>query len=290
VPIKNNNVRWDVGLNFTSGYSEITKLADGSKEIALLSNSYSGVFAIEGERFPVLKGTTYVRDDQGRIVVDAITGLPQVNSQLSVLGRLTPKYILGFTTALKVKGFTLAATADYRTGHKFFSGTKNSLAFSGHLEESAAMDRTQAYVIPNSVYMQNGAYVANTSLPIYASTHNNPNNPDRNPTFALSEYYGGASYNSVGENFVLDATAFKIREISLSYTFSKELLGQSKINELTIGVQARNPFTKFAKENRNYDDPETGFEGNGSYAGYISNSAVQYPNLRTFGGSVSVTF
>lgn len=290
VPIKTRSVRWDIGANFTSAYSEITRLADGAKEIALLSNSYSGIFAIEGEKFPVIKGTTYVRDDQGRIVVDAATGLPQVNSQLSVLGRTTPKYILGLTTSLKVKGFTLSATMDYRTGHKFYSGTKNSLAFSGQLEESASFDRTQAYVIPNSVYMQNGAYVANTNVPIYATTYNNPNDPNYNPTLAASEYFGGASYNTVGENFVLDATAFKVREIGISYTFDKKLLGNSKISELTIGFQARNPFIKFAKENRNYDDPETGFEGNGAYAGYISATAVQYPNLRTFGGNISITF
>lgn len=290
VPIKNSSIRWDIGANFSSSYSMITKLADGAKEIALLSNSYSGVFAIEGERFPVLKGTTYVRDDQGRVVVNATTGLPQVNSQLQVLGRMTPKYIIGFNTALKVKGFTLSATADYRTGHKFFSGTKNSLAFSGQLEESASFDRTKPYVMPNSVYMQNGVYVANTNLPVYATTYNNSANSNYNPTLGLSEYFGGASYNTVGENFVLDATAFKIREIALSYTFSKEMLGQSKINELTIGVQARNPFTKFAKENRNYDDPETGYEGNGAFSGYISSSAVQYPNLKTYGGSVTITF
>jgi len=291
VPIKTKDIRWDIGANFTSAYTIVKKLADGAKEIALLSNSYSGLFAIEGERLNTIKGTTYVRDDQGRVVVNPTTGLPQVNSQLQILGQTTPKYIIGFTTALKVKGFTLSATADYRTGHKFYSGTKNSLAFSGQLEESAAMDRTQAYVIPNSVYLQNGAYVANTNVPIYATTYNNPNDTaNYNPTLALSEYYGGASYNTVGENFVLDATAFKIREIGLSYTFSKELLGQSRINELTIGVQARNLFTKFAKENRNYDDPETSYEGNGSYAGYISSGAVQYPNLRTFGGNISITF
>lgn len=290
VPIKTKDVRWDIGVNFTSGYSTVTKLADGAKEIALLSNSYSGIFAVEGEKFGVIKGTTYQRDDQGRIIVDATNGLPQVNSQLSILGRNTPKYILGFTTALKVKGFTLSATADYRTGHVFFSGTKQSMSFSGQLEESAAFDRTQAYIIPNSVYFQGGTYVANTSVPIYATTFNNPAFANYNPTTALTEHYGGATYNTVGENFVLDATAFKVREIGLSYTFNKSLLGNSKINELTIGVQARNPFIKFAKENRNYDDPETGFEGNGAYAGYIGNAANQYPNLRTYGCNVNITF
>lgn len=291
VPVKSSTVRWDIGANFTSAYSMITRLADGAKEIALLSNSYSGVYAIEGEKFPVLKGTAYLRDGEGRIIVDAATGLPQVNSQLQVLGRMTPKYILGFTTALKVKGFTLSATADYRTGHKFFSGTKQSMAFSGQLEESASFDRTKPYIIPNSSYLQNGVYVANTNVPIYATTYNNPNDLiNYNPTNAAIEYFGGAFFNTVGENYVLDATAFKIREIGLSYTFNRDLLGQSRINELTIGVQARNPFIKFADENRNYDDPETGFEGNGSYSGYISSTAVQYPNLRTFGGNVTVTF
>ncbi|WP_428070308.1 SusC/RagA family TonB-linked outer membrane protein [Chryseobacterium gambrini] len=290
VPIKNKNIRWDIGANFTSGYSKVTKLADGAKEIALLSSSSVGIFAVEGEKFGVIKGTTYLRDDQGRIVVNAATGLPQVNSQLSVLGRNTPKYILGLTTSLKVKGFTLSATADYRTGHVFYSGTKNSMAFSGQLEESANFDRTKPYVIPNSVYLQNGAYVANTSVPIFATTFNNPNNANYNPTLALSEHYGGATYNSVGENFVMDATAFKVREIAISYTFDKKILGNSKINELTIGFQARNPFIKFAKENRNYDDPETGFDGNGAYAGFIGNAATQYPNLRTYGGNISITF
>lgn len=290
VPVKTSTIRWDIGGNFTSAETRVTRLANGAKEIALLSNSYSGVYAVEGESLTVIRGTTYVRDDQGRIVVNATTGLPQVNSQLQVLGRTTPKYILGLTTSLKVKGFTLSATADYRTGHQFFSGTKNSLAFSGQLEESADFDRTKPYVIPNSVYMQGGAYVANTNVPIYATTLNNTANANYNPVFALSEYYGGAAYNQVGENFVVDASAFKLREVALSYTFSKDLLGQSKINELTIGVQARNIFTKFAKSNRNYDDPESSYGGDVRYAGYIGSAANQYPNIKSYGASLSVTF
>lgn len=290
IPIKTSTVRWEVGGNFTSSYSTVTRLADGAKEIGILTNSLAGIYAVEGQKFPVLKATTYMRDDQGRIIVDAITGLPRVNPQMEIMGRTTPKFILGFNTNLKIKGFTLSAVADYRTGHVFFSGTKQSNAFSGQLEESAAFDRNSPYIIPNSSYLQNGVYVANTSVPIYASTYNNPNNAQYNPQKAVADYYGGASFGTVGENFVLDATAFKIREIGISYTFNKDLLGQSKINELTIGLQARNPFTKFAKENRNYDDPETSYQGNGAYEGFINTTAVQYPNLRTFGGSVTVAF
>ena len=89
----------------------------------------------------------------------------------------------------------------------------------------------------------------------------------------------------MADNFVLDATAFKVREISLSYTFPNSLTGD-KIKNLTIGVHARNPFYKFADENKGYGDPETAFDPR--YRG-LSN-AGQYPNLKTFGGSVSLTF
>ena len=290
VPVKNSDFRWDVGVNYSTGDTEILSLADGSDEINVFGYSHVGIFAVKGEKFPLIKGTTYMRDDQGRIIVDATTGLPQVNSQLSTLGRLQPKYILGLNTSLKYKGFTLSATADYRTGHQFYSGTLNSITFSGQNLASAGFDRTQPYIMPNSAYMQGGAYVANTNVPIYATTYNNPNSSNYNPISGLSNLFGGAAYNQVGENFVLDATAFKIREVSLAYTFSKSALAGTAINELTVGVHARNPFIKFADENKNYDDPETGYGGTANYTGFISQSADQYPNIKSYGASISVTF
>lgn len=288
VPVKGKDVRWDISVNYSDGQAIVKELAEGLPETNLINYSYVGLYAVKGESFAVIKGTTYMRDDQGRIIVDATTGLPSINSQQEILGRTTPKYILGLNTSLKVKGFKLSATMDYRTGHQFYSGTMQSISFSGQLESSAGFDRTQPYIIPNSVYMSGGAYVANTSVPIYATTYNNPVHSAYNPVDGLSRYYGGSLYNQVGENFVLDATAFKIREVALSYTFGKNLLSGTGINELTIGVHGRNIFSKFAKENKNYDDPETSY-GVG-YAGFIANDANQYPNLKTFGGSVTVTF
>lgn len=290
VPVKSDAIRWDLGFNYSTGYTEVVKLSDDAKEISILNYSYVGIYAVEGEKFPVIKGTTYLRDDQGRIIVDAQTGLPTVSSTMSVLGRATPKYIVGLNTSLRVKGFTLSATMDYRTGHKFYSGTLNSFTFSGQNVASAGFDRSQPYIIPNSSYLQGGAYVANTNVPIYATSTNNPNGSTYNPAGALESYFGGALYNQVGENFVLDASAFKIREIGLAYTFDKNVVENAGINELTIGVHARNPFVKFADENKNYDDPETGYNGGNAYSGFSSGSADQYPNVKSYGASVSVTF
>ena len=283
VPLKTQDFRWDVGVSYTTNKTVVVKLTDDAKSVRLAGNNFVGVYADEGQELSVIKGIVYERDDQGRIIVDATTGLPNITSTQEVLGRTTPKYIMGFTSNISYKGFKLGVVMDYRTGHKFYSGTLQGFTFNGLNVASAGFDRSQPYIVPNSVYMDSsGNYVANTNIAIY---QNNLTAGTTDPQTALENYFGGSRYNQVADNFVLDATAFKVREISLSYSFSKEMLGDH-INDLTIGLHARNPFYKFADENKGYGDPETAFDPR--YRG-IAN-AQQYPNLKTFGGSVSVTF
>ncbi|MCL1674025.1 SusC/RagA family TonB-linked outer membrane protein [Elizabethkingia meningoseptica] len=286
VPVKTKDFRWDLGLSLSHQKTVIKKLTDDVKSIPLYSASWYGVYAEEGKELFNLKGIAYQKDDQGRIIVNPTTGLPQVTSTQEDFGRVMPKYIAGLTTTITYKGFRLSAVMDYRTGHKFFSGTLQGYTFNGLNPNSAGFDRNTPYIVPNSVYMSNGAYVVNTDRPIYANSTNNPNSSGYSPVDALANYFGGSSYNSVAENFIFDATAFKIREVALSYTFDRKLLHNTGVNNLTIGVHARNPFEKYAKENRGYNDPET--SGNVSYKGIAVNS--QYPAVRSYGFDLTVTF
>ncbi len=48
------------------------------KEVAITTNGKRGVFAIVGEPFPQIKAAAYVRDAQGRVVVDGVSGNPLV--------------------------------------------------------------------------------------------------------------------------------------------------------------------------------------------------------------------
>ncbi|AQW90117.1 SusC/RagA family TonB-linked outer membrane protein [Elizabethkingia anophelis] len=281
VPIKSNDFKWDLGLSMSHQKTIITKLTDDAKSVRLAGNSFLGLYADEGEELTIIKGIAYQRDPQGRIIVDSNTGLPQVTSTQEKFGRTTPKYIFGLTTNISFKGFRLSAVMDYRTGHKFYSGTLQGFTFNG-LNIASAVDRSQPYIVPNSSYKDgSGNYVSNTSIPIY-----NNSNGKTNPQAALENYFGGASYNTVSDNYVLDATAFKVREIALSYTFPKSALGTTGINALTVGVHARNPFQKYSKENKGYNDPETAFDPR--YRGLAN--AGQYPEYRTYGANITITF
>ncbi|WP_439153033.1 hypothetical protein [Winogradskyella sp.] len=71
-------------------------------------------------------------------------------------------------------------------------------------------------------------------------------------------------FSGVDENFVIDATAFKLREVALSYTLPSEWLENLFINGASIGISARNLLIVLPKENRRYNDPEIG-SGIGGY-------------------------
>lgn len=274
----NLGLKWTNRLSYSSAKTEVIKVSDQADEVALANFSDAGgigIFATEGEEFPLIKGIGYERDDQGRVIIDASTGMPVKTTEYITLGKATPDYILSYNTAIEFKGFRLSAVMDYRTGHQFYSGTKQWLSWSGHLYDSAVNGRT-GFVFPNSsIETSPGVYEANTNVVTGGTTYGQ----------YLS--YFQDEYANTAENFVLDATAFKVRELALSYSFQKETLDRLGLTALRIGVNARNPFMVLPKENREYSDPEQS-RSSGNDQGIAA--VGQYPLTRTYGFSLNLTF
>lgn len=240
-----------------------------------------GIYAVQGEDFAQIKGTKFERDPEGRIIVDD-KGLPLVTAGIQSFGRQTPDYTLNLSTTFKYKGFTLSALMDFRKGGKFIPIIKNTMAFAGNLEETADFDRSKGYIVPNSVQnvgtAANPKYVTNTT-PVYGSADYN----------SVNKYFGTGAYSTTSEPYVVDATAFKIRDISLSYDLPKSVLSNTFVTGVTFGVFVRNPYIKYAKENRNYADPETSSTSGVANAIGIAGTN-QYPTTRSFGFNLKVTF
>ncbi|MCK8141526.1 SusC/RagA family TonB-linked outer membrane protein [Flavobacterium sp. I-SCBP12n] len=282
IPIKTENFSWKLRASYSTNKSVINSLAAGANEINLLSdaNTGTGVFAQVGQEFPLIKGSTFVRDANGGIIVNQF-GLPTRSSSNSILGKATPDYILGLTNSIEFKGITLTAVMDYRTGHQIISGTKYDLTWPGRLVESADFDREVGFILPNSVIQTapgSGVYVPNNS--VYTAAGYDPN--------GIIDYYATAS--RTGEHNVIDATAFKVRELSLSYSMPTSIIERMGLTALRFGINARNPFTVLADANKGYTDPEASDStaNNGNGIGYSGTG--QYPNTRTFGGSINLTF
>lgn len=276
-PIRSTDFSWDFSLAWSINRTKVIELANGQDEVNLSTGGNAGIYAIKGQEFPMLKATAYMRDEQGRIIINPDNGNPYITNNYVNFGRVTPNYTLMFNTNFKYKNFGLYAVLDYRNGGVLYSGAMQGMAFSGQLEQSASFDRTQGgYIIPNSVYMNSaGQYVANTSIKSGGTSYAD-----------LPDYYGGV-YSRVGENFILSGTAFRVRELGVSYTLDTDTARSIGLSGLSFSVYARNPFYKFAKENKGYADPEASFT-TGNISG-ITNSN-QYPSTRTVGFTTTINF
>ena len=231
-----------------------------------------GVYAVVGEAFPQLKAVSYVRDNQDRIVVDGVSGNPLVGD-VENMGKTTPDYILGLTTQLNFKGISLSATVDYRADYVYYSQGSHMMEFTGRSMESVSSDRKD-FVWPNSVVeTSDGVYTPNTNI---------------QTTGAIMGFWQNR-YNEIKENYVKDATAFKIRELALNYTLPATLLSKTKvINKVTIGFVARNLLTILPNEKYNFSDPEFKSTDNTNAVGV--GGYVDSPPTRSYGFNVNIEF
>ncbi len=268
--IRTENFKWDVSANFSTFDSEVISLIDGLEQVSIGGVTGVNVIAKVGEQFPLLESTAYLRDDAGRVIVGD-NGDPIQDSENQIQGRTSPNKILGLTTNFKYKNFSLYIVADYKTGHVFYNDLVNALEFTGLTQHSASSGR-QAFVFPNSSYDNgSGTFIPNT---------------DRLTTGGGNAFWD--SYNEVKENYITDASAWKIREVSLKYDFDKSVLKNIGVSDLSLGLYGRNLFI-FRPSDNVYTDPE--FTASSSAANFSGiGTQSQSPPTRQFGVTLNVKF
>ncbi|HVZ26718.1 MAG TPA: SusC/RagA family TonB-linked outer membrane protein, partial [Sediminibacterium sp.] len=228
--------RWDIGANFSYNKNIVQSIGYGLSEVNVGGNSY----AIVGQPYPVIKVNDWERDPLGRIIVDKNSGYHTLDPALKSFGTTVPPTKIGLSTTFSYKGFTLNALFDARFGAVIYNALGSSMDFTGVSAYSAQSGR-QPFVIPNSVYDDGtGKYVPNTNILT----------KDGNIAFWAN------LWNTAGSNYVNSADFWKLRELSLTYQFSKKLLEHLKVvNGLSIGLVGRNLIMWKAKGNL-WSDPE----------------------------------
>jgi len=271
-PIKTKDWSWTVGVNWTHNESKVLAITTGVNSLAL-SGSNTNSFAVVGHAYPTIQTYDWARDSaSGKVIVDAVTGLPTRSPNLSIMGQANPKDILGLTTMVRWRNFSFSATADYRAGHKIYNFIANIIDHSG-VGSTTAVSGRQRFVFPNSVYYDAGAksYVDNTNITV------NDGNFNFWPTL----------YRSVGANYITSAAAWKLREVVITYTFPQRILAPTKvIKNAAIAISGRNLIMIRPSTNK-WTDPEFS-EDNGNDVG--RNSQGQAPPTRIFSATLSLTF
>jgi hypothetical protein len=225
------------------------------------------VVAANGLPYGTFYTTDNQRDDQGRTIVSAITGLPLITPTAVYLGSYNPDYQASLGTNLTYKGWSLGLLFDTKQGGKFFSRTKDILDFVGTAAETVKFDRGGGDVFPNSVYLDaGGKYIVNTSV-----------------TFDPQTYFTNTIPSG---QHILDASYIKLREANLTYSFPKSMMARTPFGNASIGLFGNNLWIKTAKENR-YVDPEVNSAGSGNLQGF---DFTAQPSVRNYGVNLKVTF
>ncbi len=280
--VRSGAFSWNLNVNYTSYETIVKEIKEGLNEITLDSDYGTyGTYAIVGEAFPQIKAQSYVRDPQGRVVINPATGNPLIGEVLPH-GKTTPDYIVGGSTEFAWKGISLSATIDYRTGHVYYSEGSDNMEFTGRSLESVSAGR-QDFVWPNSVYQNNeGAYVVNTNIPISGGRMG----------------FWQNTYNEIKENYVKDATAFKIREVALNYTLPQSIVSRwNFVKNLTVGIVSRNTLTVLS-EGTHFSDPEFRNTRDTIVPGRLTDNGngigiggyLQPPPTRSYGVRLNVEF
>ena len=263
--LKINDFTWDFNVNYSTSETIVKKLAGDSENVLVGGRVYAAL----NKPFPQLRTTSYVRDPQGRVVIDPADGNPIIG-ELKDQGTTLPKHVWGFNSSMNYNGFTLSATWDYRTGHKYYAQVADAMEFTGSSIESVSSNR-QDFVFPNSVVETSpGVYIENTNIPI---------------TEGVMKYWQN-HHNEIEENYVRDASSVKLREVALRYDIPSEAIKSTGLSKLTIGLVGRNLLTWLPEENR-FSDPEF----NNSLGNAIGEGGYfQSPPTRNYGLSINLEF
>lgn len=277
VRTKDWNVR--VGGNYTFNENKLVSITDALSRISLpidANTQSSYIYGVVGYSYPSIIGYDYQRDAEGRVIVDANTGNPLVNTTAQVLGNTQPKHRLGLDFSVRYKDFTLSGLFEYRGGYVIYSQEGSTLDFTGSSARSAYYNR-ERFVFPNSSYYDSttGTYVENTNITV---------------SDGGAGFWTSSSFNrNVTSNYVYSGNYWKLREASLAYKVPEQFLKRFKfIKAASVSVQGRNLFLWAPKSNE-YTDPDYSDAGSDSNA-IGTTSLSQTPPTRYFGGTISLTF
>jgi len=279
IPLKTRDWTWNLGFNFSHYSNDVKELAQGQTSIQILNNGGgTNIYAIVGKPYPVIQVNDFNRDPQGRVIVDPVTGEPTQNPNLTTYGNTNPTRIIGVTSSLTYKAWTLAFVIDYRGGNQVYNTQAATEAFTGVSAQTTQNGR-QRFIFPNSVIPNgNGGYTPNTSVAV-----------DNGGDTEGSGFWPTIFSNNINSIFVDDASFIKLREANLTYNVPASFLTRnaSFIKRASVSLLGRNLLMLRPKSN-SYTDPEFSDAGSGNAVGQTS--VGETPPTRFYGANITLTF
>lgn len=268
-PVSAGDFTFDLGVNLAHNVSKAKKLHESAKT---MSFNFAGhemiadVRATEGKKLGEIWGElNYMRDAQGQIVVNRITGIPVVltrQKSQGPIGNIQPDLLMSVLPALSYKNVSLTALFDAQIGGDIISASESYATLQG----TAKKTENREDILVAGVYLDgDGNSVPNTQ------------------TISAQSYYTNIA--RIAEEFLYDASFIRLKELSLSYRLPKRILDKTPLTSFRISLVGRNLCYLF--KNTPGTSPQGGFDTT-MFSQAFDYAAVPY--TKTFGFSVNLGF
>ncbi|TAF67886.1 MAG: SusC/RagA family TonB-linked outer membrane protein [Cytophagales bacterium] len=299
--LKMGNFSWVTNLNYSRNVNKVTALSPGTTSLFLNGFSGSSSYAVVGAQLGVLWGTYYDRNDDGTMKLDA-NGFPTQAGQEGILGDPNPefRYGIGNTFTYKTGDFgtlSLNVLFEGSYGGQMWNGTKGALYFFGTHQETATtttISAADATTVRNyagqtaaAAYPQyvnpDGSYTIRGEIKQFSPT---------GPRVLVDETWYriglGSGFTGPTSQFIEDASWFRLREVTLGYTFSSEGFRRAtKLQSLNVSLTGRN---LALWTNYTGIDPDTNLTGSGTGQNGLGIDYFNNPATRSYIMTLRITY
>ena len=259
-PLLYRNFSWKSLINMSANKNKVVTLHPDYPEFSYYEEGFNAGYQMrvkEGGSLGDIYGNAFRRNEDGSIMVDETSKRPLGNTgNKDLLGNANPDFTMGWSNTLTYKDLELYFLIDFRFGGEVMSLTQSELDANGvtKVTEDA---RARGYV------------------EYQGQKFNDPR--------AFYSAVGGR--NAISEYYMYDATCIRLREVSLSYSFPKTILENSRfIKGIDVSLAARN--LCFLKKEAPFDPDAVMSVGN-------NNQGVDVfgmPTTRNIGFNLRLTF
>lgn len=269
------NFLWKTGVNFSYNANKILETSfdeDGKEAMIPQYLDFAHKYQLrykKGGQYGDMYATDFLRDENGKIQLTESDGKPILNTKkyTTYIGNMNSKIQLGWNNSFSYKNFSLYFLIDGKIGGKAISFTEAKLDYLGLSKRTGEARRLQE---------QSGLTYTNIDGDTY-------------PAMKLADgqitpielYYQSIGGDIVATQYVYDATNFRLRELSLGYTFNN-VFGPSK--NLSLSLIGRNLFFLYNKAPM---DPDTSLSTQNSLG---SVDIFNMPTTSSFGFSATLSF
>lgn len=264
VPIETENFVWESTFNAAYNVTEVLSLLTDTpgERITVGTHVFNGELRqIVGMEMAQIAGFGFKRDEQGRKIF-AANGLPVRTPDLVNFGSALPKWIGGWNNSFSYRGIALSFLIDFKLGGKMLSGTNFNAT--RHGLHKMTLEGREGGVVGDGV---NEAGEVNTAVA------------------PVQSYWEVVRSQALVEPIIYDAGYWKLRQITLSYDFTRHLSENQPFRSIKLSLVANNVFmiTKWVD---NIDPESFGYSSDN----LVGMESTGLPTTRGLGFNLNVKF